>query len=74
MVINPKLVDENGDVNILHFVGYWEEPQKEDVLSLMDELEADASFGLVEMALAGELEYYPATPDILDHFNSLNYN
>jgi hypothetical protein len=73
MVVNPKITDENGDVNVLHFAGYWEQPTSEDVLSLMDELETDETFGLTEMAQAGELEYYPASPEILDHFNGLNF-
>lgn len=68
VVINPNMKNENGDVHVLHFVGYWEEPTKTDVISLMDELETDEEFGLKEMALAGELEYYPATQDIIDYY------
>ena len=46
VVINPNVVDENGDYPVVHFVGYWDEPAQEDFESLKKELETDEDFGL----------------------------
>lgn len=70
MVVIPSQADEHA-VPVVHFVGYWEEPQKSDVVGLMHELETNEEFNLVAEANVGLLEYYPATPEILEHYNSV---
>lgn len=72
MVIDSKNPNEDGSIPVRHFVGYWEEPRKEDVLGLYDELKDDKEYGLTETI--DELELAPATEDVLKHFNSLNYH
>jgi|AntRauMFilla1563_2_1112583.scaffolds.fasta_scaffold71374_2 hypothetical protein len=72
MVIDPKNPNEDGSIPVRHFVGYWEEPQEEDVQSLYDELRTDEELGLTETI--DELELAPATQEVLKHFNSLNYH
>ena len=38
MVLNVKRTTENGDYPVVHFVGYWEEPTKEDIEHIKNEL------------------------------------
>jgi len=73
IVINPLLANEEG-VPILHFVGYYDEPDSADIEDLKLELGTDESFGLVEMQNAGLLEYYPATPEILEYYIEISQN
>ena len=68
MVIDPKNPNEDGSIPVRHFVGYWEEPQEADVLSLYDELRTDEEFGLTE--IIDDLELVPATPEVLEYFNT----
>ncbi len=64
IVIDPTEDDEYK--NILHFVGYWDEPSKEDVDSLREELMSDEEFGLTE--IAHRLEILPAPDYIIKRF------
>jgi hypothetical protein len=72
IVVHPEMANDEG-VPVVHFVGYWDEPTKADVESLMNEIETDEEFGLTELARDNKLEYYPAPEDILEYYNSLNY-
>lgn len=60
MVIDPT--QESEMMDILHFVGYWEQPSKEDAMSLREELMTDEEFGLTE--IAHRLDILPA-PDYI---------
>jgi hypothetical protein len=64
IVVDPE---EKGDSHeILHFVGYWDKPTKEDVKHLREELLEDESFGLTETI--DRLEILPAPDYIVEHF------
>ena len=71
MVTNPDKPNDDGSIPVVHFVGYWTEPSKEDVLGLIDELHTDKEFGLIE--IADTLDYLPATQEVIDYMN-LNTN
>jgi hypothetical protein len=60
MVIDP--VQEGEMLDILHFVGYWNEPTKNDANLLREELMEDEDFGLTE--IAHRLDILPA-PDYI---------
>jgi hypothetical protein len=60
IVVDPTQSGEMLD--ILHFVGYWNQPSAVDVESLRKELAEDAEFGLTE--IAHRLEILPA-PDYI---------
>ena len=60
MVIDPT--QEGEMMDIIHFVGYWEEPSKEDADQLREELMTDEEFGLTE--IAHRLDILPA-PDYI---------
>ena len=60
IVIDPKREGEMMD--ILHFVGYWNKPTKNDANSLREELMEDEEFGLTE--IAHRLDILPA-PDYI---------
>jgi hypothetical protein len=68
MVIDPENLNEDGSIPVRHFVGYWQEPRKDDVLGLYDELKDDEQFGLTE--IIDDLELVPATQEVIDYFNS----
>lgn len=70
IAITPNNPNEDGSIPVVHFVGYFEEPQEVDVLGLYDELSTDEELGLTEMM--DDIELVPATPEVLEHFNSLN--
>ena len=60
MVIDPT--QEGEMMDILHFVGYWNKPTKNDANSLREELMEDEEFGLTE--IAHRLDILPA-PDYI---------
>ena len=64
IVIDPT--QESEMMDIIHFVGYWEEPTKEDALSLREELMIDEEFGLTE--IAHRLDILPAPDYIVEEF------
>jgi hypothetical protein len=64
MVIDPEQEGEMKD--ILHFVGYWEEPNKTDADQLREELMTDKEFGLTE--IASRLVILPAPEYIIKEF------
>jgi hypothetical protein len=53
---------ESEMIDILHFVGYWTEPTKNDANLLREELMTDEEFGLTEIAY--RLDILPA-PDYI---------
>ena len=58
---------QEGDMmDILHFVGYWNEPTKADADSLREELISDEEFGLTE--IAHRLDIFPAPDYIVRHY------
>jgi hypothetical protein len=64
IVIDPT---QEGDMmDILHFVGYWNEPTKADADSLREELISDGEFGLTE--IAHRLDILPAPDYIVKHY------
>ena len=65
LVFDPETVNEE-TIEIVHFVGYWEKPDKEDLESLKKELKEDDQFGLVD--IADRLEYIPVDGDDLRTF------
>jgi hypothetical protein len=60
MVVDPT--QESEMLDILHFVGYWNKPNKQDAESLREELMTDKEFGLTE--IAHRLDILPA-PDYI---------
>ena len=60
IVIAP--IQEGEMMDILHFVGYWNKPTKNDANSLREELMEDEEFGLTE--IAHRLDILPA-PDYI---------
>jgi len=68
MVLNVKRTTENGDYPVVHFVGYWEEPTKEDIEHIKNELKNDPAFRFRD--IFDELEFFAATQDCLDYYNN----
>ncbi len=64
MVIDPT--QEGEMMDILHFVGYWEEPTKFDANLLRKELMTDDEFGLTE--IAHRLDILPAPDYIVQEY------
>ena len=64
MVIDPT--QESEMLDILHFVGYWNKPSKQDAASLREELMTDEEFGLTE--IAHRLDILPAPNYIVKHY------
>lgn len=64
VVIDP--IQEGEMMDILHFVGYWEEPTKQDVDLLREELMTDEEFGLTEIAY--RLDILPCPDYLFDKF------
>lgn len=69
IAVNPTKPDENDNLEVLHFVGYWTEPTEEDVLSLWKELNEDEEFGLKNQI--DEIELIPAPEDIVEIYNNM---
>jgi hypothetical protein len=68
MVIDPESLDENQEVEIVHFVGYWNQPSEVDADSLREELATDEEFGLTD--IAHRLDILPAPQNVVEHFMS----
>lgn len=64
MVVDPT--QEGEMMDIIHFVGYWEEPTKNDADQLREELMTDEEFGLTE--IAHRLDILPAPDYIVEEF------
>lgn len=64
MVLDPT--QEGEMVDIIHFVGYWNEPTKVDAESLRKELMEDEEFGLTE--IAHRLDILPAPRHVVEHY------
>jgi hypothetical protein len=64
MVIDPT--QESEMLDVLHFVGYWNKPSKQDAASLREELMTDEEFGLTE--IAHRLDILPAPNYIVKHY------
>lgn len=64
IVVDPT--QEGEMMDILHFVGYWEKPNKSDASQLRDELMTDEEFGLTE--IAHRLDILPAPDYIVEEF------
>jgi len=69
IVIDPTQEGEMKD--ILHFVGYWEEPQKSDADALREELMTDEEFGLTEIAHC--VDILPAPDYIVEEYRKQVY-
>lgn len=64
IVVDPK---QEGDMlDILHFVGYWDEPTIDDANALREELRTDEEFGLTD--IIDTLQILPAPADIVKHY------
>jgi hypothetical protein len=64
MVVDPT--QEGEMMDIIHFVGYWKEPTKNDATQLREELMTDEEFGLTE--IAHRLDILPAPDYIVEEF------
>lgn len=64
IVVNPK--QEGDNLDILHFVGYWEQPTQSSIDDLRMELKEDEEFGLSD--IIHELEILPAPQYIVDDY------
>lgn len=67
IVVDPTQSGEMLD--ILHFVGYWEQPSVVDVEFLRKELAEDTEFGLAE--IAHRLEILPAPDYIVQDYREI---
>lgn len=67
MVINPNEPLEDDNYNVVHFVGYWQEPTDADADYLREELRNDPEFKLQN--IVDELVMYRATEDCLKFYN-----
>lgn len=68
MVIDSESDDGESGV-VIHFVGYWAEPTKEDVEHLYEELKNDEEFGLNE--IIDRLIILPATKEVIEYYKNL---
>ena len=64
MVLDPS--QEGEMLDILHFVGYWDQPTQQDTDALREELRTDETFGLTEMA--DKVIIIPAPDEIVKEF------
>lgn len=69
VVVCPSMANEDGDVPIVHYVGYPSQPTQQDIDSLKDELRTDESFELSE--IVDELEFYPASEELVEFYNNI---
>ena len=64
MVVDPT--QEGEMMDIIHFVGYWTAPPKNNAAQLREELMTDEEFGLTE--IAHRLDILPAPDYIVEEF------
>jgi hypothetical protein len=69
--LNPEDMDSE-NVTVIHFVGYWDEPQDWDVEAdrLREELRTDPDFEYYR-DIVDRLLMYPATEDCLKYYNDM---
>jgi hypothetical protein len=66
MVLDPGTLTEEGMIDIVHFVGYWNEPTEHDIEHLSEELANDSEFGLTEISDRLVIEIAPQ--EVIDMF------
>jgi len=66
MVVNMNEIDENGDVDVLHFVGYSYPPTEDDIENLRIQILEDEEIGLTD--IAEELEISEAPEEIVSFY------
>lgn len=64
IAIDPN--EESEAKSILHFCGYWDEPNQEDMKWLLEELKTDEEFGLTD--IADRLMIIKCPEDLLHEF------
>lgn len=69
IVVDPTTIDDNDDVEALHFIGLWEEPTKEEFDGYEKEIKTDPEFGLVE--IADRIIILLASPEIVEMYNEI---
>jgi len=69
IAVDMNDVDEDDNAAVVHFVGYWEEPNEATFDALREEFETDESLGLKD--IINDLELLPAPPEVVDHFNEI---
>lgn len=68
IVVDPDTADDDGMMDIIHFVGFWDEPTSIDIESLRKELGEDEEFGLCE--IIDRLVILPAPSEIVDLYRN----
>jgi len=69
IVVDPESVDEDDNLEILHFVGYWEEPDDAAADELRKELMEDEELGLTD--IIGRCDLLMAPDDIVEHWRNI---
>ena len=69
MVINPAEVDKDGNYEICHFAGYWQEPDNNTATRLREELRTDEQFGFGD--IVDSFLFHHATEEVLKYYNNI---
>ena len=67
IVLDPE-TEKDGNVDIVHFCGYWSEPTESDAEHLLEELKTDEEFGLTD--IADRLIIVEAPQEIIDYYKN----
>lgn len=71
IAVDPQNVDADDMLAIVHFVGLWSAPTKEQFEMLAEKIRTDPEFGLVE--IAERLIILPAPQQIIDEYNEMSF-
>lgn len=67
MTAVPKGTSPIEPEDVVHFVGFWNEPGESDYNSIREELETDPSFGLTDF----DFDLLEAPKEILDFYKTI---
>jgi len=69
MVVDPTDLDEDSNPSIVHFCGYWNKPDEDNINHLREEISTDETFGLTE--IVDRFEIYPAPFYLVEYYANI---
>jgi hypothetical protein len=66
MAVDPDNIDENDEVAIVHFIGLWQAPTREEFEIYENEIKTSPKYGHAE--IADRIIVLPAPPEIVEKY------
>jgi len=69
IAVDTLELDEEDNMAVVHFIGLWEAPTREEFIEYEKEIKTNSDFGLVD--IADRIMILPAPQETIDIFNEI---